>query len=185
MAREKRTPRPPRKKGPSPFDKIHETLKGIGEAQQTLLRLEKNRQARIQHINARAQKDAEPFLKRVEELFNDVYVHANKQRKFLTQGNKRKRINTPFGVFGWRFPPPSVLFKVDEDTAIANAKAAGLEEKLVQIVEKFKKKALLEEPALVYKLSSVAIEQIEFFYVQPTNLEEIRRITEPVKRLVV
>ncbi|MBU2575638.1 host-nuclease inhibitor Gam family protein, partial [Patescibacteria group bacterium] len=126
-----------------------------------------------------AMADAKPRQEKVSELLEGLFAFAEAHRDELTEGGKRKTVEVPTGIFGWRTTPPAVSLR-DIKSILASLVSLGLE-RFIRTKEEVDKEAMLKEPEVAKKVKGVSIDQREEFIAKPTELEV--EITSDVNKL--
>jgi phage host-nuclease inhibitor protein Gam len=166
---------------------LHEAaffLAQIGEAERASLVVQANLNAQVDTLKASAIAAVKPHQVRMKELLEGLYIFAERNRTELTEGGKRKSVELPTGIIGWRMTPPSVELEGVENI-IESLKTLKLE-RFIRTKEEVNKEAMLREPEIATTVQGVTITQKEEFMAKPAQLEVeiVTRATKHLKKFV-
>lgn len=168
---------------PKSLDEAAEFLCRIGKEQRATDTIQSDLNAKVDELKAKAVSDAELHQKKISQLVEGLYAFAETDRDELTDGGKRKTVELPTGIFGWRLTPPSVVFR-NVKLILKNLKSLGLN-RFIRIKEEVDKEAMLAEQEVAKTIRGVSITQHEEFIVKPTELEvEITSNVDKLKKAV-
>jgi len=125
--------------------------------------------------------DSEPHQEKVSQLVEGLFAFAEAHRDELTDHGKRKTVEVPTGIFGWRMTPPAVKLR-DVESILESLKALKLE-RFIRTKEEVDKEAMLKEPEVAGTVKGVSIGQHEDFVAKPSELKvEIVTQVDKLKR---
>ncbi len=87
----------------------------------------------------------------------------------MTEQGKKKTVELPTGIFGWRTTPPSVSLK-NVKKVMEELKKLGLTQ-FIRIKEEINKEAILREPDVAKHVKGILITQHEEFVVKPVEVQ--------------
>ncbi len=168
---------------PKNLDEAAKFLAQIGQAQRTVDEIENTLNEEVEKLKATAMANAKPHQQRVLQLIEGLFVFAQANRDQLTDNGKRKTVEMPTGIFGWRMTPPAVKLR-DIESVLAGLKALKLE-RFIRTKEEVDKEAILKEPELAQTVNGVSIGQREEFIAKPAELKiEIATQVDKLKKSV-
>ena len=166
---------------PKNLDEAAKFLARIGKEQRTNDIIQSDLNAEVDRLKTKAMADAKLHQDKISQLVEGLFVYAEVHRDELTDGGKRKTIEVPTGIFGWRMTPPAVSFR-DVKSILKNLKSLGLE-RFIRTKEEIDKEAILREPNVATTVKGVSISQHEEFIAKPAELEvEIATRIDKFKR---
>lgn len=166
---------------PKTLEEATKFLGEIGEEQRSVDIIKNKLNADVDALKAKAMEDAKKHQTRVTELMEGLYAFAEANREELTYNNKKKTIETPNGIFGWRITPPKVTLR-NQEMIIETLKSLELD-RFVRNKEQINKEALLRESNVAESIKGVSISQREEFVIKPAELEiEITSQTAKLKK---
>ena len=124
---------------------------------------------KIRQLTDEAMDKVLPLESEAESIVDGLFVFAEVNRNKLTEGEKRKTVDTPHGVFGWRLTPPKVTIKGVKRVIELIKKLKLLQ--FLHTKESVDKKAMLKEPEKAQSIQGVGISQEEEFFVKLTELK--------------
>ena len=166
---------------PKSLDEAAEFLRQIGEEQRTTDAIQSDLNAEVDELKAKAMSDAEPHQKKISQLVEGLFAFAETNRDELTDSGKRKTVELPTGIFGWRMTPPAVSLH-NVKAILKSLKSLKLD-RFIRAKEEVDKEAMLKEQEVAKTVKGVSISQHEEFIVKPTELEvEITSNADKLKR---
>ena len=167
---------------PKSLGEATQFLAQIGGEQRATDKIQSDLNTRVEEMKAKAMSDAEPHQKNVSQLVEGLFAYAEAHRDELTDGGKRKTVEVPTGIFGWRMTPPAVSLR-DVESILKSLKSLRLK-RFIRTKEEVDKEAMLKEPDVASKVKGVSIGQREEFVAKPTELEvEIATRVDKLKKL--
>lgn len=157
-------------------------LVSIGEKQREINRIKRETKAKVDEVNAAANKEIADLKRDRDNFFVALFGFAAPRKKELTKD--RRTVSTSAGSFGWRWTTPSVELaegRTDQDI-IATLKKLGLPQ-YVRVIEELDRDALLRDRPLV---RGVSYTQRDEFFAKPKlakgegRAEELVKITEAI-----
>lgn len=168
---------------PQNLKEASDFLAEIGREQRIIDGLKKELNETIEKIKKQYLEKTQIHEKNISEKFEGLYIFAQKNRNELTENEKKKSIELPTGIFGWRLTPPSVSLK-SVKSVLSEILKRGLNE-FIRIKQEIDKEAMLKKPELASSIKGVSIVQYEEFFVKPSELEiEIKSDIEKLKKLL-
>lgn len=168
---------------PKSLDEAAEFLRQIGEEQRTTDAIQSDLNAEVDELKAKAMSDAEPHQKKISQLVEGLFAFAETNRDELTDSGKRKTVELPTGIFGWRMTPPAVSLH-NVEAILKSLKSLKLD-RFIRAKEEVDKEAMLKEQEVAKTVKGVSISQHEEFIVKPTELEvEITSNVDKLKRVM-
>lgn len=169
---------------PKSDQELQEAMQRLSEAQRSLDAINGRATEEIEKIKANALEDARQHQDTINEAFEGIFLYAEKNRPNLTDGEKRKTVETPHGTFGWRFNPSSVVCRNNEK-AMAQIRELGLADTFIREKPELNKEAMLADPETAKKVPGIKIERCEMFFVKPAALnKEIEHNAEKLRQEV-
>lgn len=166
---------------PRSLDEAAQFLAQIGEEQRATDKIQSDLNAKVDELKTKAMVNDEPHQKKISELVEGLFAYAEAHRDVLTDGGKRKTVEVPTGIFGWRMTPPAVSLR-DVKSILKSLKSLKLE-RFIRIEEGVNKEAMLKEPDLAKTVKGVSISQHEDFIAKPAVLDiEIATQVDKLKR---
>jgi len=168
---------------PKSLDEAAEFLRQIGEEQRTTDAIQSDLNAEVDELKAKAMSDAEPHQKKISQLVEGLFAFAETNRDELTDSGKRKTVELPTGIFGWRMTPPAVSLH-NVEAILKSLKSLKLD-RFIRAKEEVDKEAMLKEQEVAKTVKGVSISQHEEFIVKPTELEvEITSNVDKLQRVM-
>lgn len=164
---------------PKNLDEATKFLAQIGEEQRAIDMIQLDFNTKVEKLKAKTMVDVNPHQKKISQLVEGLFAYAEVHRDELTDGGKRKTLEVPTGIFGWRMTPPAVVLR-DVKSILKNLKSLGLK-RFIRIKEEVNKEAMLKEIDVAKTVKGVSISQREEFIAKPANLEV--EIAIPVDKL--
>jgi len=166
---------------PKSLDEAARFLAQIGAEQRATDKIRSGLNAKVDELKARAMVEDEPHQEKISQLVEGLFAYAEAHRDELTDGGKRKTVEVPTGIFGWRMTPLSVSLR-DAESILKSLKSLGLQ-RFIRIKEEVSKGAMLKEPDVAKTVKGVSISQHEDFIAKPAELEvEIAIQVDKLKR---
>lgn len=167
---------------PKSLDEAAQFLAQIGEEQRATDKIQSDLNAEVDKLKTKAMADIDPYQKKISQLIEGLFAYAEAHRDELTDGGKRKTVEVPTGIFGWRMTPPAVSLH-NVKSILEGLKSLGLKH-FIRIKEEINKEAMLKEPELAKTVKGVSISQREEFVAKPAELEvEITTQVDKLKKL--
>jgi len=168
---------------PKSIEEVSESIAKIGALQRKSTEIQLHFNNQIERIKEKVVADGLAFQKRIDKLFDGIYIFAESHRDELTEKGKKKTVSLPTGDILWRLNPPAVSIR-DAKKIIPLCKSLGLE-RFIRIKEELDKKAMLNEPEVAGKIKGVTIKQDEEFVVKPSEIQiEISRDTKKLQKVL-
>lgn len=162
---------------PQSIEEVSNCIAKVGRHQREFEQVQIKLNEDIEQIKTQALKNSRSHQEAVEELFEKIFIYAEKHRDELTERGKKKTVHFPTGEISWRLTPPSVLLKNVKEV-LELCKKLNLE-RFIRVKEEVNKEAILKEPEVAQKIRGVTISQKEEFVVKPSETEiEIPRVTK-------
>jgi phage host-nuclease inhibitor protein Gam len=166
---------------PKSLDEAAEFLTQIGKEQRATDKIQSDLNAKVDELKTKAMANVEPHQEKISQLVEGLFAYAEAHRDELTDGGKRKTIEVPTGIFGWRMTPPAVSLR-DVKSILKSLKSLGLE-RFIRTKEEIDKEAILKEPNVATRVRGVSISQHEEFIAKPAELEiEIATQVDKLKK---
>ena len=166
---------------PKSLDEAAQFLAQIGQEQRATDKIRSGLNTKVDELKAKAMVDDEPHQEKISQLVEGLFAYAEAHRDELTDGGKRKTVEVPTGIFGWRMTPPAVLLRGVE-SILESLKSLGLK-RFIRIKEEIDKEAMLKEPDVAKTVKGVSISQHEDFIAKPAELEiEIATQVDKLKK---
>jgi len=166
---------------PKTLEEATKFLGKIGEEQRSVDIIKNKLNADVDALKTKAMENAEKHQTKITQLMEGLYAFAEANRDELTDNNKKKSVETPKGMFGWRITPPKVILR-NQEIIIETLKSLALD-RFVRIKEQINKEALLKESNIANSIKGVSINQREEFVIKPAELEiEITSQTAKLKK---
>ena len=166
---------------PKSLDEAAQFLAQIGEGQRAADKIQLDINTKVEQLKAQAMADVKPHQEKISQLVEGLFAYAEVHRDELTDGGKRKTIEVPTGIFGWRMTPPAVSLR-DVKSILKNLKSLGLK-RFIRTKEEIDKEAILKEPNVATTVKGVSISQHEEFIAKPAELEvEIATQVDKLKK---
>ncbi|MBU2634995.1 host-nuclease inhibitor Gam family protein [Patescibacteria group bacterium] len=168
---------------PKDLNEAAKFLTQIGQEQRATDKIRSGLNAKVDALKAKAMAEDEPHQEKISQLVEGLFAYAEVHRDELTDGGKRKTVEVPTGIFGWRMTPPSVKLR-DVESVLESLKALKLE-RFIRTKEEVDKEAMLKEPETAKIIKGVSISQHEDFIAKPAELEvEIAIQVDKLKKAV-
>lgn len=118
--------------------------------------------ARINELKKKAQAEAKPYEKKINDLAKGVYVFAEGHRDELTDQGIKKTVELTAGdKIKWYFTPPAVEAD-DEEEALKELERRGLSQ-FIRTKREIDKEAILREPEKIRNFKHLSVSQQEIF----------------------
>ena len=175
--------------------KVVPVPRSLGEAVKFLARIGKEWRAtdmvqsgfntKVEKLKAKAIADTKLHQEKISQLVEGLFAYAEVHRDELTDGGKRKTVEVPTGIFGWRMTPPAISLR-DVKSILVRLKSLGLNQFIrTKLLEEVNKEAMLKEIDVARTVKGVSISQREEFIVKPAELEvEIATQVDKLKKAV-
>jgi len=168
---------------PKSLDEAAQFLAQIGKEQRATDEIQSGLNAAVDKLKTQAMASVEPHQKKVSQLVEGLFAYAEAHRDELTDGGKRKTVEVPTGIFGWRMTPPAVSLR-DVESILESLKSLKLK-RFIRTKEEVDKEAMLKEPDVAKTVKGVSIGQHEEFVAKPAELEvEIATQVDKLKKTV-
>lgn len=168
---------------PKSLDEQAEFLRRVGEKQRIIDAINLNLNRKVDGLRSKAMSDAKPYQKEISQLVEGLFAFAETNRDELTDGGKRKTVELPTGIFGWRLTPPSIVLR-NVKSILKSLKLLNLH-RFIRTKEEIDKEAMLKEQKVAKTVKGVSIAQHEEFIVKPAEMEvEITTIVDKLKKAV-
>jgi len=135
----------------------------------------------VDGLKANAVEESKPHRERIEELFDGLFVFAERNREKLTEGDKRRSAKLPSGQLGWRTNPPTVSISKVADV-IDRITSLDLGDEFLRTKQEIDKEAMLRNPEKANSISGVSISQSEQFFIKPDE-EGVEESSSDTKKL--
>lgn len=166
---------------PKSLEEATQFLAQIGEEQRATNGVQSGFNRKVEELKAEAMAAAEPHQAKVSQLVEGLFAFAEAHRDELTDGGKRKTVEVPTGIFGWRMTPPAVSLR-DVEAILESLKTLNLK-RFIRVKEEIDKEAMLKEPEVAKTVKGVSIGQREEFVAKPAELEvEIATQVDKLKK---
>lgn len=168
---------------PKSLDEAAQFLTQIGKEQRVIDKIRSDLNTKVDRLKAKVMAGAKPHHDTISQLVEGLFVYAEAHREELTDSGKRKTVEVPTGIFGWRMTPPAVSLR-DVKSILESLESLGLE-RFIRTKKEINKEAMLEEPKIARTVKGVFISQHEEFIVKPTEVEvEIATQVDKIKKSV-
>jgi len=164
---------------PKHLDEAAKFLSSIGHEQREIDKIKTTLNEKIEELEAEVMDNVKPHEEKISQLVEGLFAFAESSRDKLTDGGKRKTVEVPTGIFGWRVTPPAVSL-TSIKVVLASLKTLKLD-RFIRTKEEPDKEAMLKEPEVAKTVKGVSISQREEFVVKPVELEV--EIASNVKKL--
>jgi len=142
----------------------------IGAAQRSIDEIAARLEEDIARLKQLAAAAAAPYAARIEAHFAAVTAWASANKDALLEG-KRRSVELPQGVIGWRWGNPTVkIARGKEDDVVATLQRLRLN-KLLRVEVSVDKPAVLKYRGLIEGIEHITIEQAENFFLKPLAVE--------------
>lgn len=142
----------------------------VGENLREIQRIELEASEQIEAIKSAAKQRTDNLAKAVKADFVALTGWAAENREQLL-ADGRRTIPMTHGQVGWRWSPPAVKVKADDEPAVvATLQRLKLDHLLRTRVE-LNREAILEEPGAVEGIAGISIERVETFWAKPAELD--------------
>lgn len=166
---------------PGNLDEAAQFLAQIGEEQRAIDKVQSDLNTEVDELKTKAMADTKPHQDKIFQLIEGLLAYAGVRRDELTDGGRRKTVETPTGIFCWRMTPPAVSLH-NVKSILESLKLLGLN-RFIRIKEEIDKEAMLKEPDVAEAVEGVSISQHEEFVVKPAKLEvEITTRVDKLKK---
>ncbi|MBU1045685.1 host-nuclease inhibitor Gam family protein [Patescibacteria group bacterium] len=163
---------------PKTLGEAAQFLARIGREQRAIDWIQSNLNTKVEELKAKAMADAKPHQERISELMEGLFAYGEAHRDELTDSGRRKTVEVPTGIFGWRMTPPAVSLR-NVRSILEYLESLGLR-RFIRIKKEVNKEALLKEPEVAGTIKGVRISQREEFVAKPAELEV--EVVTPVGR---
>jgi len=166
---------------PKSLNEAAQFLTRIGEEQRATDKIQSDLNAKVDELKTEAMANVESRQEKISQLVEGLFAYAEAHRDELTDGGKRKTVEVPTGIFGWRMTPPAVSLR-DVKSILKSLKSLGLK-RFIRTKEEIDKEAMLKEPNVATTVKGVSISQHEEFIAKPAELEvEIATQVDKLKK---
>lgn len=164
---------------PATLEETAEFISRIGKGQREIDRIQNEFNKAVEKLKSESMSETQVHEGNISQLFEGLFIFAESHRNELTEDGKRKTVELPTGIFGWRLTPPAVSLKnvkqVLEELIKRRLK------QFIRVKQEVDKEAMLKEPDVAKSVKGVTIGQYEEFMVKPAELE--LEITSDVSKL--
>ena len=164
---------------PASLEGTAEFVGRIGKEQRKINWIQTELNDKVEKLKVEAMAKTTPHEGNISQLIEGLFVFAESHRKELTEDGKKRTIDLPTGVFGWRLTPPAVSLK-NVKAVLKELVKLGLK-RFIRVKQEVDKDAMLKEPKLAMSVKGVSIGQHEEFVVKPAELKT--EITSDVSKL--
>jgi len=134
-----------------------EFLSQIGKEQRAIDTIQLELNNKIDELKLEAMNKVKSHREKINQLVEGLFAWADVYRDELTEKGKRKTVELPTGIFGWRMTPPAVSLR-NVKKILETIKALGLTQ-FIRTKEEINKEAMLKEPDVAKKIRGVSISQ--------------------------
>jgi len=181
----KKTGRPKRKVVGSPQNlaEAAQSLADIGAVKRRIKELNRALNEEVERAKSEAAKKVAPLAEKSQQLFEGLYVFAERRRAELTQDGKTRTISVVSGDFGWCTTPPAVIIK-NIEKVLAELHSRQLTA-FIRTKEEINKEAMLADQGNALRVPGVKISQHEEFFAKPSEVDaEMSAPSERLKKTV-
>lgn len=170
---------------PKSIEQASEFMTHIGKYQRALTQMEIDLTHQIEELKTRALKASSGHREAIEQLFESIYIFAEKNRDKLTERGRKKTFYLQTGKIFWHMSPPKVSFRRgwNNDRVVELCKSLGLR-RFIRTKKEVDKEAMLKEPKVANDLQGVKIGQKELFVVKPYDTVEIVRDIKKLQKVL-
>ncbi|OIO50294.1 MAG: hypothetical protein AUJ11_03005 [Parcubacteria group bacterium CG1_02_44_65] len=151
----------------------------IGKEQREIDRIQNKLNEAVEKLKSKSMSESQVRNENISQLVEGLFIFAESHRKELTKNEKKKTIEFPTGIFGWRMTPPAVSLK-NVKQILKELMKRKLKQ-FIRVKREVDKEAMMKEPELAASIKGVTIGQHEEFMVKPAELE--LEITSEVDKL--
>ena len=144
-------------------------LSSIGREKRKIERIQSVLNEKIEELKTKAIAEVKSHEEEISQLVEGLFAFAESNRDKLTDGGKRKTVELPTGLFGWRMTPPAISIR-NIKSVLAKLKELKLNH-FIRVKEEVNKEAMLKDPELAETIKGVSIIQREEFVVKPTEIQ--------------
>jgi len=154
---------------PASLEEAAEFVGRIGKEQREIDRIQNKLNEAVEKLKSKSMSESQVRNENISQLVEGLFIFAESHRNELTEDGKRKTVELPTGIFGWRLTPPAVSLKnvkqVLEELVKRRLK------QFIRVKQEVDKEAMLKEPDVAKSVKGVTIGQHEEFMVKPAELE--------------
>lgn len=154
---------------PSNLEEAAEFVGRIGKEQRKIDRIRNEFNEAVEKLKSKYILETQAHEANISQLVEGLFIFAESHRDELTEKGKKKTIELPTGIFGWRMTPPAVSLK-NVEQVLSELMKRGLKQ-FIRLKPEVDKKAMLREPEIAKTIKGVTISQSEQFIVKPSELE--------------
>jgi phage host-nuclease inhibitor protein Gam len=154
---------------PATLEEAAEFVSRIGKEQREIIRVQTELNEKVEKLKAGAMAKSKIHETNTSQLVEGLFAYAEAHRDELTDGGKRKTVEVPTGLFGWRLTPPAVSLR-NVEKVLELLKSLSLF-RFIRKKEEIDKEAMLKDPDIAKAVKGVTISQREEFIVKPAELE--------------
>ena len=164
---------------PASLEEAAEFIGRIGKEQREIDRIQNELNKAVEKLKSESMSETQGHEVNISKLFEGLFVFGQSHRDELTEDGKKKTVEVPTGIFGWRMTPPAVSLKNVKQ--ILKELVKRRLKQFIRVKREVDKEAMLKEPELAASVKGVSIGQHEEFMVKPAELEV--EITSDVSKL--
>jgi phage host-nuclease inhibitor protein Gam len=164
---------------PGSLAEAAEFIGRIGKEQREIDRIQNELNEAVEKLKSKPMSESQVCNENISQLFEGLFIFAESHRNELTEDGKKKTVEVPTGIFGWRMTPPAVSLKNVKQ--ILKELVKRRLKQFIRVKREVSKEAMLKEPELAASVKGVSIGQYEEFMVKPAELEV--EITSDVSKL--
>jgi len=164
---------------PASLEEAAEFVGRIGKEQREIDRIQNKLNEAVEKLKSKSMSESQVRNENISQLVEGLFIFAESHRKELTKNEKKKTIEFPTGIFGWRMTPPAVSLK-NVKQILKELMKRKLKQ-FIRVKREVDKEAMMKEPELAASIKGVTIGQHEEFMVKPAELE--LEITSEVDKL--
>lgn len=169
---------------PKSIEQVAFFIGEIGKCQRKLEQIQAKLNEDIEQIKAQAVKRSLPYQETITELFESIFIFAERHRDKLTEKGEKKTVHFSTGDVLWRRMPLAVsIASRNVKKVIEMCKSLGLE-RFIRIKKELDKEAMLREREVAEKIWGVNIGQKEQFVVKPAEVVEIARDMKKLQKVL-
>lgn len=166
MPKQKTTKRPALP-APQNLNEAAEYVRRIGEVKRGIEQADNEMNARIEAVKALFVERVSSLQEQLQQLVDGLHAFAQANRDELTDRERRKSVQLPTGMFGWRLTPKAVTLR-GVKAVLERLVALGLD-RFIRTKPEINKEAMLQEEEVAAGVEGVTIGQREEFFVKPSE----------------
>ena len=168
---------------PGSLQEAAEFVGRIGKEQREIDRIQNELNEAVEKLKSKPMSETQIRNENISQLVEGLFIFAESHRKELTEAEKKRTVEFPTGIFGWRMTPPAVSLK-NVKQILKELMKRKLKQ-FIRVKREVDKEAMLREPELAESVKGVSIGQREEFVVKPAELElEITTDVNKLKKVV-